>query len=160
MTRWDDSKLLTVVVDRLERWSAPGVPCIGDAAHVMSPIGGVGINLAIQDAIAAANRLAPALRAHRVTTDDLAAVQARREPAVRKIQALQVANQNRVLAQALAGRTGAALRIARLALRHLPPLRRTMARMLAVGQLEHLTAGPPREAAGAPTTATRPRRVQ
>jgi 2-polyprenyl-6-methoxyphenol hydroxylase-like FAD-dependent oxidoreductase len=156
LTRWDDIKLLTVVVDRLERWWSPGVLCIGDAAHAMSPIGGVGINLAIQDAIAAANRLAPALRAHRVTTDDLAAVQARREPAVRKIQALQVAIQNRVLAQALAGRTGAALRIARLALRHLPPLRRIMARMLAVGQLEHLTAGPPREPAGAPATASRP----
>jgi len=121
LTRWDDSKLLTVVVDRLERWSAPGVLCIGDAAHAMSPIGGVGINLAIQDAIAAANRLAPALCAHRVTTDDLAAVQARREPAVRKIQALQVAIQDRMLAQALAGRTGAALRIAA---RAPPPLPR------------------------------------
>ena len=160
MTRWDDSKLLTVVVDRLERWSAPGVLCIGDAAHAMSPIGGVGINLAIQDAIAAANRLAPALRAHRVTTDDLAAVQARREPAVRKIQALQVAIQDRMLAQALAGRTGAALRIARLALRHLPPLRRAMARMLAVGQLEHLTAGPPGEPAGVSATAPSSHRAQ
>ncbi len=150
LTRWDDIKLLTVVVDRLERWSAPGVLCIGDAAHAMSPIGGVGINLAIQDAIAAANRLAPALRAHRVTADDLAAVQARREPPVHRIQALQVAIQNRVLAGALAGRTGALLRIIRLALRHLPLLRRTMARTLAVGQREHLTAGPSPAAAGAP----------
>jgi 2-polyprenyl-6-methoxyphenol hydroxylase-like FAD-dependent oxidoreductase len=143
LTRWDDIKLLTVVVDRLERWWAPGVLCIGDAAHAMSPIGGVGINLAIQDAIATANRLAPALRAHRVTTDDLAAVQARRAPPAHRIQSLQVAIQDRVIAEALAGRTGAALRIARLALRHLPPLRRTMARVLAVGQRERLTAGPP-----------------
>jgi 2-polyprenyl-6-methoxyphenol hydroxylase-like FAD-dependent oxidoreductase len=143
LTRWDDIKLLTVVVDRLARWWAPGVLCIGDAAHAMSPIGGVGINLAIQDAIATANRLAPALRAHRVTTDDLAAVQARRAPPAHRIQSLQVAIQNRVIAEALAGRTGAALRIARLALRHLPPLRRTMARVLAVGQRERLTAGPP-----------------
>ena len=156
MTRWDDSKLLTVVVDRLERWLAPGVPCIGDATHVMSPIGGVGINLAIQDAIAAANRLAPALRAHRVTTDDLAWVQTRRAPPAHRIQALQVAIQDRVIAGALAGRTGTVLRIARLALRHLPVLRRTMARMLAVGQRERLTAGPIREPAGAPVAASHP----
>ena len=116
--------------------------CIGDAAHAMSPIGGVGINLAIQDAIAAANRLAPALRAHRVTTDDLAAVQARREPAVRKIQALQVAIQDRMLAQALAGRTDRS-RAADRATRAPPPppLRRTMARVLTVGSGEPLTAG-------------------
>jgi hypothetical protein len=106
LTSWDDIKLLTVVVDRLERWWAPGLLCIGDAAHAMSPVGGVGINLAIQDAIAAANRLAPALRAHRLTTDDLAWVQARRAPPAHRIQALQVAIQDRVIARALSGRIG------------------------------------------------------
>src|SRR5262249_12387895 len=73
--RWDDVKLLTVVVDRLSRWYRPGLLCIGDAAHAMSPIGGVGINLAIQDAVAAANRLAFPLRERRVTPGDLHAVQ-------------------------------------------------------------------------------------
>jgi 2-polyprenyl-6-methoxyphenol hydroxylase-like FAD-dependent oxidoreductase len=76
---WDDVKLLTVAVDRLRTWHRPGLLCIGDAAHAMSPIGGVGINLAIQDAVAAANRLAPALRSGGVSEDDLAAVQRRRE---------------------------------------------------------------------------------
>ena len=60
---WDDIKLLTVAVDRLRQWWRPGLLCIGDAAHAMSPIGGVGINLAVQDAVAAANRLAAPLRA-------------------------------------------------------------------------------------------------
>src|SRR5262249_34892156 len=75
---WDDVRPLTVVVDRLRRWYRPGLLCIGDAAHAMSPIGGVGINLAIQDAVAAANLLAPALRAGGVTTADLMRVQQRR----------------------------------------------------------------------------------
>ena len=73
---WDDVKLLTVRVDRARRWWRPGLLCIGDAAHAMSPIGGVGINLAIQDAVAAANRLAAPLREDRVTVDDLRAVAA------------------------------------------------------------------------------------
>ncbi len=63
ITGWDDVKLLTVTVDRLARWHRPGLLCIGDAAHAMSPVGGVGINLAIQDAVAAANLLAAPLRA-------------------------------------------------------------------------------------------------
>src|SRR6202008_3421308 len=75
---WDDVKLLTVSVDRLRRWYSAGLLCIGDAAHAMSPVGGVGINLAIQDAVAAANRLAAPLREGRVTLDDLEAVQRRR----------------------------------------------------------------------------------
>src|SRR6476469_5851456 len=68
---WDDVKLLTVVVDRLRRWYRPGLLCIGDAAHAMSPVGGVGINLAIQDAVATANFLALPLREGRATTADL-----------------------------------------------------------------------------------------
>src|SRR5262249_36547698 len=76
---WDDVKLLPVVVDRLRRWYRPGLLCIGDAAHAMSPVGGVGINLAIQDAVAAANLLAAPLRAGGVTTADLRRVQRRRE---------------------------------------------------------------------------------
>ena len=76
LRNWDDVKLLTVRVDRLERWYRPGLLCIGDAAHAMSPIGGVGINLAIQDAVGAANLLAAPLGAGRVTTDDLGACRA------------------------------------------------------------------------------------
>jgi 2-polyprenyl-6-methoxyphenol hydroxylase-like FAD-dependent oxidoreductase len=76
---WDDVKMLTVQVNRLRRWFAPGVLLIGDAAHAMSPIGGVGINLAVQDAVAAARLLLPALRRGEVTTMDLARVQRRRE---------------------------------------------------------------------------------
>src|SRR5262249_46352396 len=76
---WDAVRLLTVRVDRLLRWHRPGLLCIGDAAHAMSPIGGVGINLAIQDAVAAANILALPLRDNRLRDSDLRAVQGRRE---------------------------------------------------------------------------------
>jgi 2-polyprenyl-6-methoxyphenol hydroxylase-like FAD-dependent oxidoreductase len=86
---WDDVKILAVKVNRLRKWHRPGLLCIGDAAHAMSPVGGVGVNLAIQDAVAAANRLASPLRRHAVTTRDLAAVQARRELPTRLTQGLQ-----------------------------------------------------------------------
>jgi 2-polyprenyl-6-methoxyphenol hydroxylase-like FAD-dependent oxidoreductase len=101
---WDDVKLLTVQVDRLRRWFRPGLLCIGDAAHAMSPIGGVGINLAIQDAVAAANRLAVPLADGRVTVEDLQAVQRRRELPTRLTQRLQLAVQRRVIARVLATR--------------------------------------------------------
>ena len=71
----DDIKLLTVAVDRLRQWWRPGLICIGDAAHAMSPIGGVGVNLAVQDAVAAANRLAAPLKAGTAGDDDLRAIQ-------------------------------------------------------------------------------------
>jgi 2-polyprenyl-6-methoxyphenol hydroxylase-like FAD-dependent oxidoreductase len=98
---WEQVKLLTVQVDRLTRWHRPGLLCIGDAAHAMSPIGGVGINLAIQDAVAAANRLAMPLRENRVTAGDLEAVQRRRMFPTRVTQALQLAMQNRIIAPLL-----------------------------------------------------------
>jgi 2-polyprenyl-6-methoxyphenol hydroxylase-like FAD-dependent oxidoreductase len=94
---WDDVKLLTVRVDRARRWYRPGLLCIGDAAHAMSPIGGVGINLAIQDAVAAANRLAAPLRTGRLVTDDLQAVQRRREFPTRVTQRLQLLAQERII---------------------------------------------------------------
>jgi 2-polyprenyl-6-methoxyphenol hydroxylase-like FAD-dependent oxidoreductase len=87
---WDKVKLLTVQVNRLRRWYRPGLLCIGDAAHAMSPAGGVGINLAVQDAVAAANLLAVKLRQRTVTEEDLRRVQERREMPVRRIQAGQV----------------------------------------------------------------------
>ncbi len=100
---WDDVKLLTVTVDRLKTWSLPGLLCIGDAAHAMSPVGGVGINLAIQDAVATANILAPKLRRGAVSASDLDAVRARRLFPVKVIQAVQVQVQNRIINPTLQG---------------------------------------------------------
>jgi 2-polyprenyl-6-methoxyphenol hydroxylase-like FAD-dependent oxidoreductase len=94
---WDDIKLLTVAVDRLPRWWRPGLLCIGDAAHAMSPIGGVGVNLAVQDAVAAANLLAAPLREGRLRTADLEAVQRRRTFPMKVIQAMQLGVQSRLV---------------------------------------------------------------
>jgi 2-polyprenyl-6-methoxyphenol hydroxylase-like FAD-dependent oxidoreductase len=99
---WDDVKLLTVKVDRLRQWWRPGLLCIGDAAHAMSPIGGVGINLAIQDAVAAANILADPLGNGTLTPDHLSAVQRRRNLPTRLTQGVQVTIQNNVIAPVLA----------------------------------------------------------
>jgi len=100
---WDEVKTLEVKVDRLQTWHQPGLLLIGDAAHAMSPIGGVGINLAIQDSVAAANILAPVLGAGGGIDDALLQqVQTRRLPAVKKIQAIQVALQNNALSAVLA----------------------------------------------------------
>jgi 2-polyprenyl-6-methoxyphenol hydroxylase-like FAD-dependent oxidoreductase len=99
---FDDVSLLTVSVDRLPQWAKPGLLCIGDAAHAMSPVGGIGINLAIQDAIATANLLWQPLTRGKPTLDDLNAVQRRREFAVKVTQAAQVAIQNRIIAPTLA----------------------------------------------------------
>jgi len=99
---FDQAKLLTVTVDRLNQWARPGLVCIGDAAHAMSPIGGVGINLAIQDAVATANILGPVLQKRVPGLGDLKKVQKRRQFPTRVIQAFQVAAQNAVLAPTLA----------------------------------------------------------
>ena len=131
---WDDVKLLTVRVDRLRRWYRPGLLCIGDAAHAMSPVGGVGINLAIQDAVAAANVLAVPLRDGMLATRHLARVQRRRELPTRVTQRLQIVMQRRVIARVLESR-GAPLRLP-LALRlfaRYPVLRRIPARLIGIG---------------------------
>ena len=94
---WDDVRLLTVAVDRLEEWSLPGLLFIGDAAHAMSPIGGIGINLAIQDAVATANILAEKLRGGSVSFADLKRVQKRRQFPTWATQAFQVIAQNNVI---------------------------------------------------------------
>jgi 2-polyprenyl-6-methoxyphenol hydroxylase-like FAD-dependent oxidoreductase len=98
---WDDVKLLSVTVDRLRKWWRPGLICIGDSAHAMSPIGGVGINVAVQDAVAAANRLAGPLRAGKATDEDLQAIQQRRTLPVRFTQWLQLTIQRRVISRVL-----------------------------------------------------------
>ncbi len=140
---WTKIKLLTVQVNRLRRWHRPGLLCIGDAAHAMSPVGGVGINLAIQDAVAAVNILAAPLAARRVSDADLARVQRRREFPTRVTQAFQIAVQKRVLSRVLGG--SAALRtpfVMRLVQRF-PVLRRLVARLIGVGvRPEHIRVAP------------------
>ena len=101
---WDDVKLLTVSLDRLETWHRPGLLVIGDAAHAMSPVGGVGINVAIQDAVAAANILAGAMASGADPDPLLGRVQKRRLPAVRLTQAFQKAVQNRIISRLLMAR--------------------------------------------------------
>jgi len=103
---WEAVKLLTVKVDRLRRWYRPGLLCIGDAAHAMSPVGGVGINLAIQDAVAAANLLWQPLYQNRLTTDHLGRVQRRRQWPTRVTQGLQIAMQRRIITRVLRGGRG------------------------------------------------------
>jgi len=98
---WDDVKLLTVAINRLKRWTLPGLLCIGDAAHAMSPVGGVGVNLAVQDAVATANLLAVSLAKGCPSEDELDAVRRRREFPVRVTQAMQVVVQNNLISVAL-----------------------------------------------------------
>ena len=102
ITGFDQVKLLTVAVDRLEKWARPGLLCIGDAAHAMSPVGGVGVNLAIQDAVATVNILGPILRRGVASHTDLRRVQKRREFPTKVIQWIQVQAQNRIIAPTLA----------------------------------------------------------
>jgi 2-polyprenyl-6-methoxyphenol hydroxylase-like FAD-dependent oxidoreductase len=98
---WDDVKLLTVTINRLIRWVRPGLLCIGDAAHAMSPVGGVGVNLAVQDAVATANLLAARLAKGCPSEGELDAVRRRREFPVRMTQAMQTVIQNRIISIAL-----------------------------------------------------------
>jgi len=130
---WNAIKLLTVVVDRLRRWHKPGLLCIGDAAHAMSPVGGVGINLAIQDAVAAANILAARLASGRLSDDDLARVQRRRELPTRLIQRGQLVIQDRFLRRALEHRGAVKAPVAMRLLQRFPVLRRIPARLVGVG---------------------------
>lgn len=136
---WEQIKLLTVVVDRLKQWYLPGLLFIGDAAHAMSPVGGVGINLAIQDAVAAANILAPKLLNHTVTVNDLKKVQIRREFPVKLIQRLQVLIQNRVIDRVLAEDVHPRSPFIFKLLRWFPVLRRIPAYLIGIGvRREHV----------------------
>ena len=138
---WDDVKLLTVCVDRLSQWYRPGLLCIGDAAHAMSPIGGVGINLAIQDAVAAANILAVPLRDGRPTLDQLRRVQKRRELPTRITQWLQVTIQRRLITPVLAGARPLKPPLAVRLLARFALLRRIPARLVGIGiRPEHVRA--------------------
>jgi 2-polyprenyl-6-methoxyphenol hydroxylase-like FAD-dependent oxidoreductase len=131
---WDDVKLLSVQVSRMPRWWREGLLCIGDAAHPMSPVGGVGINLAIQDAVAAANLLAGPLRDGRVDGRHLQAVQRRREWPTRVTQRMQVAVHNELLSPLLArSEAPAAVPLPVRLLQRLPMLRRLPARVIGIG---------------------------
>ena len=130
---FDDVKLLSVAVDRLNTWYRPGLLCIGDAAHAMSPIGGVGINLAIQDAVAAANILATPLRERAVTTDHLRALQEHRTFPTRATQRMQLFIQNRFLRRVLASTTPPRLPWVLRVLLRCPYVRRIPGRVLGVG---------------------------
>jgi 2-polyprenyl-6-methoxyphenol hydroxylase-like FAD-dependent oxidoreductase len=142
---WDDIKLLTVQVDRLEQWYREGCLCIGDAAHAMSPVAGVGINLAIQDAVAAANFIVPALKnGGKITNGVLQQIQKRRELPTRVVQRAQLLIQNSIITRILA-RPGQRMRppwIVR-ALGSSDLLRRIPARLVGLGfRREHVTTAP------------------
>ncbi len=130
---WDDIKLLSVAVDRLRKWWRPGLLCIGDAAHAMSPIGGVGINMAVQDAVAAANRLASPLKADTVSDADLDAIEERRTLPVRFTQWLQLTIQKRLISRVLASQQRPKPPLIFKLLGIFPFLRRVPARLLAIG---------------------------
>jgi len=130
---WDKVKLLTVAVDRLKVWHRRGLLCIGDAAHAMSPVGGVGINLAVQDAVATANILAAPLRAGAVDESLLARVQSRREFPTRVTQRAQVLIQNNVITGALGGKSDLKAPLPVRLLKRFPILRRIPARLVGMG---------------------------
>jgi 2-polyprenyl-6-methoxyphenol hydroxylase-like FAD-dependent oxidoreductase len=136
---WNDVSLLNVRVDRLKRWYKPGLLCIGDAAHAMSPIGGVGINLAVQDAVAAANLLADSLRRGRPSSRELRRVQRRRELPTRVTQRLQIAAQDRVIGPVLRGAKPELPALLRL-LNESSALRRVPGRLIGLGiRPEHVS---------------------
>jgi 2-polyprenyl-6-methoxyphenol hydroxylase-like FAD-dependent oxidoreductase len=136
---FDDVKLLTVKVDRLKKWARRGLLCIGDAAHAMSPVGGVGINLAIQDAVATANILTPVLKKRRPRLSDLEKVQRRRSWPTRAVQWFQVRVQNNILAPNLRARQTPRPPAILYVLNKWPWLRRWPARFMGMGvRPEHI----------------------
>lgn len=139
LATWNDVKLLTVAVNRLARWDIPGMLCIGDAAHAMSPVGGVGVNLAIQDAVAAANVLVPRMRQGKPTEADLRAIQKRRDFPTKATQRVQVLIQDRVITSVLRGKEAPKPPLPLRLLQRFPWLRRFPARVMGMGlRPEHI----------------------
>lgn len=130
---WDDVKLLDVKLNRLKRWHTDGLLCIGDAAHAMSPMGGVGINIAVQDAVGAATLLAEPLRRRHLSNADLAAVRRRRLPAAAATQALQRIMHRRLVVPVFAGADGKPPAVFVELLQKLPWLTAIPARVIGVG---------------------------
>jgi len=142
IVNWDDVKLLTVQVNRLTKWWKPGLLCIGDAAHAMSPVGGVGINLAVQDAVAAANILARPLKESGLTNRHLQAVQNRRTFPVRMTQRMQLMMQNRVINPVLSTKAAFRAPLAFRLIQRFPILRRMTGYLIGVGfRPEHVRTG-------------------
>jgi 2-polyprenyl-6-methoxyphenol hydroxylase-like FAD-dependent oxidoreductase len=136
---WKDVSLLTVKVDHLREWSRPGLLCIGDAAHAMSPIGGVGINLATQDAVATANIVGAKIRAGTLADSDLAAVQRRRTFPTRATQRLQVFIQKRIIERVLKTAQPLIVPWPLKMMQRWPALRRIPARVVGIGfRPEHI----------------------
>jgi 2-polyprenyl-6-methoxyphenol hydroxylase-like FAD-dependent oxidoreductase len=133
IANWDDVKLLTVAVDRLRQWARPGLLCIGDSAHAMSPVGGVGINLAIQDAVATANLLAGSLLRGGANERELGRVQKRRSFPTKMTQRIQVFMHKNLLGPAARRNVGDGPPIAFRILRRIPRLRRVTARLVGLG---------------------------
>ncbi|MGL4556665.1 MAG: FAD-dependent monooxygenase, partial [Afipia sp.] len=129
---WDDVKLLTVRIDRLTRWALPGLLCIGDAAHAMSPVGGVGVNLAVQDAVAAANLLFDKFSKGGPSLEDLERVQQRRLFPARMTQTMQTVIQDNIINRALSGEDLKPPLVARL-ITAVPWLQGLTARLLGIG---------------------------
>jgi len=133
LTTWDAIRLLTVKVDRLRHWYRPGLLCIGDSAHAMSPVGGVGINLAIQDAVATANLLTSRLRSGSVEVADLEAVQQRREWPTRMTQRVQIFLHEHFVGRIFRAEARLSLPWPMRLLKTFPALRRISARMIGIG---------------------------
>ena len=143
LRRWDDVRMLDVQVDRLRRWHRPGFLCIGDAAHAMSPIGGVGINLAVQDAVAAANLLTDPLWSGTLSERDLARVQRRRTPPTALTQRGQRAIQDRWLGPLLTGRSAGGAPLPLRLVDRFPVLQGVTAYLIGIGvRPEHVRHRP------------------
>ncbi len=139
LASWDDIKLLTIAIDHLKKWHKPGLLCIGDAAHAMSPIGGVGINLAIQDAVAAANLLSRPLKGKNMTENDLHRVQKRRLWPARMTQSLQIMMQNQIFSPIISGKANSAPPLLLRLMIGIPFIRRIPARLIGMGfRPEHI----------------------
>ena len=143
LKEWDDVKLLTVAVDRLPRWWRPGLLCIGDAAHAMSPVGGVGVNLAVQDAVAAANILAAPLRLGQLSENHLDQVQRRRTFPMKIIQRMQLTVQKQIIDRVLGSGAPASAPFIFRMFNAFPFLRRIPARIVGIGvRPEHVRTSP------------------
>jgi 2-polyprenyl-6-methoxyphenol hydroxylase-like FAD-dependent oxidoreductase len=139
LDNWDDVKLLSVQINYLDRWYRQGMVCIGDAAHAMSPVGGVGINLAVQDAVATANILGPAFTSQGVSIETLASIQERREMPARRIQKLQAFIHNNLFNPQKESNPGQKMKIPLWFFDHFPILRRIPARVIGMGfRPEHI----------------------
>lgn len=147
---WEQVKLLVVQVNRMQRWHMPGFLCIGDAAHAMSPVGGVGVNLAVQDAVATANLLAAKLKAGAMNEDDLAAVQTRREYPARMTQRMQLFVQKNLISGVLEAKTVPRAPLVMRLIASVPLLKRIPAWLIGIGLRAEHVSDAIRDASGQP----------